>query len=81
MLIPGNGVRNVGYQQAPEICVEIVSPSNYQPEINEKISLYLDKGAQEVWVCSENGDVEIYNKAGKTDSLVFFAHIPKKFEI
>ncbi len=75
-----NGI-DTPYQQAPEICVEIISPSNYQPEINEKIRLYLDKGAREVWVCSENGDVEIYNKAGKTDSSVFFEHLPKKFEI
>jgi Uma2 family endonuclease len=61
--------------------VEIVSPSNYQPEIKEKISLYLDKGAREVWVCSENGEVEIYNAAEKTDNSVFFEHLPKKFEI
>lgn len=69
------------YQQAPEICVEIISPSNYQPEIKEKIGLYLDKGAHEVWVCSENGDMEIYTAAGKTDSSVFFEHPPRKFEI
>ena len=69
------------YQQAPEICVEIVSPSNYQPEIKEKISLYLEKGAREVWVCTENGEVEIYNTAGKTDNSVFFENLPKKFEI
>jgi len=75
-----NGI-DTPYQQAPEICVEIISPSNYQLEIKEKIRLYLDKGAREVWVCSENGEVEIYNKAGKTDRSAFFAHIPKKFEI
>ena len=69
------------YQQAPDVCVEIISPSNYQPEIKEKISLYLEKGAREVWVCSENGDVDIYNKAGKTDNSEFFGQQPKKFEI
>jgi Uma2 family endonuclease len=69
------------YQQAPEICVEIISPTNYQPEIKEKISLYLDKGAQEVWVCSENGEIAIYNKTGKTADSVFFEHLPNKFEI
>ena len=69
------------YQQAPEICVEIISPSNYQAEIKEKISLYLDKGAQEVWVYSENGEVAIYNKAGETADSVFFEHLPKQFDI
>lgn len=33
------------YRQAPEICVEIVSPSNSQDEISEKIEPYLAKGA------------------------------------
>jgi len=61
--------------------VEITSPSNYKPEIKEKISLYLDKGAREVWVCSDNGEVEIYNTVGKTENSSFFECLPKKFEI
>ena len=69
------------YQQAPEICVEITSPFNYQPEIKEKIRLYLEKGAREVWVCSEDGELDIYNTAGKTDYSEFFEHLPKKFDI
>jgi hypothetical protein len=36
---------------------------------------------REVWVCSENGEVDIYNKAGKTDNSEFFGQLPKKFEI
>ena len=40
------------YRQAPVICVEITSPSNYQPEIKEKFRLYLDKGARECSVTS-----------------------------
>jgi Uma2 family endonuclease len=75
-----NGI-DTPYQQAPEICVEIISPSDFQPEIKEKISPYLEKGAREVWVCSENGEVDIYNAAGKTDNSVFFEYLPKKFEI
>ena len=75
-----NGI-DTPYLQAPEICVEITSPSNYQPEIKEKIRLYLEKGAREVWVCSENGELDIYNLAGKTDCSEFFENIPKKFDI
>lgn len=37
------------YPKAPEICVEIVSPSNSKIEIQEKVDLYLSKGAVEVW--------------------------------
>ncbi|HUG79778.1 MAG TPA: Uma2 family endonuclease, partial [Burkholderiales bacterium] len=43
------------YLRAPEICVEIVSPSNVQAEIDEKIGAYLAAGATEVWLVSEEG--------------------------
>src|SRR5882724_4406932 len=37
-------MRNLGnracFPQAPEICVEVLSPSNTQAEINEKMALY-----------------------------------------
>ena len=38
------------FPQAPELCVEIVSPSNTKAEIDYKLSLYFAQGAQEVWV-------------------------------
>jgi Uma2 family endonuclease len=37
--------------KAPEICVEVLSPSNTPEEISEKIALYFQAGAQEVWIC------------------------------
>ena len=38
------------YPHAPEICVEIVSPSNTKAEMEHKVELYLAKGAHEVWI-------------------------------
>lgn len=38
------------YPKAPELCIEIVSPSNSKVEIQQKIDLYLARGASEVWV-------------------------------
>jgi Uma2 family endonuclease len=35
---------------APELCVEIASPSNSAKEIEEKVAAYLGAGAQEVWI-------------------------------
>lgn len=35
---------------APEICVEIMSPSNTWAEMHMKASLYLEAGAKEVWI-------------------------------
>ena len=43
------------FTQAPEICVEVLSPPNTKAEIQEKTALYFDAGAQEVWWCSTSG--------------------------
>ena len=45
---------------APEICVEILSPSNYKEEMLEKMTLYFAKGAQEVWLCDQHGHMEFF---------------------
>lgn len=53
------------YRRAPEICAEVVSPSNSQGEIDEKIELYLSKGAHEVWIVSEDGSTRYYTYEGE----------------
>ena len=53
------------YSKAPEICVEITSPSNSAGEIEEKVQLYLAKGAVEVWVVDEKGQTSCYSHEGK----------------
>lgn len=45
---------------APEICVEIISPSNSDRELREKMALYFEAGAKEVWLCLENGEMHYY---------------------
>ena len=55
------------YKRAPEICLEVVSPSNYQGEIDEKIALYLSKGAREVWIVSEGGKTKYYTYEGEIE--------------
>jgi len=44
----------------PEICVENLSPSNTREEMLEKMTLYYAKGAQEVWLCDEEGRMEFF---------------------
>jgi Uma2 family endonuclease len=44
--------------RAPEICVEVLSISNTPAEIAEKIALYFEAGAQEVWTCDQDGTLE-----------------------
>lgn len=53
------------YAQAPELCVEVISPSNSKPELEEKRQAYLAAGAEEVWlVFPKSKRVEIYNTEG-----------------
>ena len=55
------------YPIAPEICVEVVSPSNSKAEMQEKVQLYLAKGAKEVWLCYDSDKVEYYSYIGKLE--------------
>lgn len=47
--------------------MEVVSPSNAQGEIDEKIALYLSKGAHEVWIVSEGGTTKYYTYEGEIE--------------
>jgi len=49
------------FPNAPEICVEILSPSNTEAEIGEKIALYFDAGAREVWLCDTLGNMTFFD--------------------
>ena len=53
------------YEEAPEICIEIVSPSNSRGEMDEKIKLYLAQGALEVWICADDGTVSHFSRDGQ----------------
>lgn len=52
------------FERAPEICVEVVSPSNTSEEIREKSALYFDAGAKEVWHCAESGLMSFWESIG-----------------
>ncbi|MGH9850631.1 MAG: Uma2 family endonuclease [Blastocatellia bacterium] len=53
------------YPKAPEICVEVVSPSNSTQEIEHKIELYLAKGALEVWVVNNKREISFFTHTGQ----------------
>ena len=48
------------FPRAPEICVEVLSPSNTKAEIREKMALYFDAGATEVWLCDRDGGMSFF---------------------
>ncbi len=52
----------IAFEVAPEICVEVLSPSNTDFEMATKKQLYFEAGAVEVWYCRQNGEMEFYCK-------------------
>ncbi len=68
---------------APEICVEVLSPSNKRGEIEEKRRLYFEAGAEEFWLCDTRGRMQFFLKADpetaqKTSTLC--PEMPRKIE-
>jgi Uma2 family endonuclease len=59
------------YPRAPEICVEVVPPSNTDDEIKEKTRAYLAAGAIEVWIVAEDGSIRIHSAAGEVTASVY----------
>lgn len=49
---------------APELCIEVLSPSNSEPEMQQKVAAYLAAGAIEVWLVKEDGTVEMLTERG-----------------
>ena len=53
------------FKESPEIVVEVASPGNTIEELMGKKQLYFEKGAKEVWLCSEKGLISFYDADGK----------------
>lgn len=63
------------YPMAPEICVEITSPSNSDAEIQEKIRAFLKAGAQEVWIAADDGTITYHDATGERNASRFAVSI------
>jgi Uma2 family endonuclease len=61
---PEYHARHVGIDgyvtESPEICIEVMSPSNSWQEMREKIPLYFEVGAQEVWIVDVDGKIYFF---------------------
>ena len=51
--------------RAPELCVEVLSPTNSTIEMQEKTAAYLAEGATEVWLVALDGTVEMFDASGR----------------
>ena len=45
---------------APELCVEVLSSANTDAEMEQKRRLYFERGAREVWLCDEEGQMTFF---------------------
>ena len=66
---------------APELCVEVMSPSNTKEQMLHKGKLYFEAGAKEFWICGDDGNIEFYDIDGEMDQSVIAPEFPKKIEI
>jgi Uma2 family endonuclease len=68
---------DIAATSAPEICVEVMSPSNSKREMKAKVNLYLKAGAIEVWIVNEQGQIQFFNAAGQLQTSGFNVKIDK----
>lgn len=71
------------FPKSPEICVEILSPSNTDTELQEKLKLYFDAGAKEVWVCSGSGAISFFGPSADDilNSSRICTEFPKRIKL
>ena len=68
------------FSRAPEICVEIISPSNTAREMARRKKLYFEQGAQEVWLCNLEGKVTFFDRAGQLEHSEIAPDFPVQLE-
>jgi Uma2 family endonuclease len=66
----------ISWVEAPEICVEVLSPANTVDEMDQKRALYFERGASEVWLCSWDGNMTFYGTEGKLKNSTFCPMFP-----
>jgi len=66
---------------APEICVEVESPSNSAGEFMERQRLFFERGAQEFWICGILGDMTFCDPSGQIPQSNLCRDFPKKLSL
>ena len=74
-LYPANKGRS-SFRHAPEICVEVKSPSNTTGELLEKKPLYFKAGAWEVWIWEQSGRMLFFDAASPLERSALCPDFP-----
>ena len=73
--------REVECSIAPEVCIEVLSFSNTNSEMEEKRALYISAGTIEFWVCNENGNMAFFDARGPLKTSNLIPDFPQKIQI
>jgi len=68
------------FVQAPEICIEVLSPSNTRAEVEQKRALYLAAGAREVWVCDRSSEMSFFDSTGQLERSKLCPNFPTRLD-
>lgn len=66
---------------APELCIEVLSASNTNIEMEEKRQLYISAGAIQFWVCTEDGDMMFFDANGQLKQSELIPAFPNKVKV
>ncbi len=69
------------FLEAPELCIEILSPSNTATEIDEKKEWYFARGAKEFWMCDKNGNLAFHKNTGRVHHSELVSSLPNRVVI
>jgi Uma2 family endonuclease len=66
------------YTKAPELCIEVLSPSNSSSEMQEKRTLYFEEGALEFWLCDTAGRLSFFGPEIKLERSLLCPEFPEQ---
>lgn len=67
--------------RAPELCVEIASPSNARRDLDRKVQAYLGAGAVEAWILFPRSKrIEFFDGSGRIDKTAFKVELTGLFD-
>ena len=69
------------WSSAPEICVEVFSPTNTRAEMRGKRLAYFQAGAQEVWTCDLKGKMSFYSPTGSLEKSTLCPKFPLRVKL
>jgi len=69
------------FTRAPELCIEVASPSNSRKELNEKVAAYLAAGAFEAWIVyPQSKRCEYFSNSGPLERTAFTIDFTNLFD-